>query len=293
MRKVYTLLALVFAMSLVGAASTEPATVYDVIDMNANNFQGDITAIAELGEYSWGFELGYVNSNDYADKNKKVTGILGLKFVPVNEDGSYCQTHHPCSWEEHDILIETDTETYRAYLPAGDIYNTPLWFYVAQDGSTYWAKSGHAETHVSVIDLDFEDAAVPEHLARKAPTFVEEQVSDVSCVFYYWFDDNTQDCGHKDFCGVYIYQGLQTFDSLVECNAALTTYLIEDADSDGKEDSNAPAIVYIVIGLIILVVLYYAIDRMRKSLPTGVKRKSSTSKRRKVTKQKPKKTAKN
>ena len=51
MRKVYTLLALVFAMSLVGAASTEPATVYDVIDMNANNFQGDITAIAELGEY--------------------------------------------------------------------------------------------------------------------------------------------------------------------------------------------------------------------------------------------------
>jgi hypothetical protein len=288
MRKLYTLFALVFAISLVSAASTESITVYDVIDMNINNFQGDVVAVSTLGEYSWGYELGYANSNKYVDKNKKVTGTLGLKFIPVQEDGSYCQTHHPCSWEETEVLIETDTDTFTAYLPSGEVYNTVMYFYVTQDGSTYWAKSGHAETHVSVIDLSFENAVVPEHLAREAPSVIVNPTPDMDCAFYYWFDSTTQTCGHKDFCGVYVYNSLQTFDTLANCNAALTVYLVDDAESDGQEKSNAPAVVYIVIGLIIIVVLYFAIDRMRKKLPSGIKRKSTVSKHRRTTKRKTK-----
>jgi hypothetical protein len=283
MRKIALLLVILFSMSLVGAVSIEPVMIYDVSDISTDNFQGDIVVLSGVGAYSWGKELGHLNARGFADKWKKVNGTLGIRFNPVNEDGSYCKTYQPCSWEEQIAIIETELGEYNVYLPAGDVYNTQLYFYVAQDGTTYWAKSDHTEGPNGYIDLSFEDAAVPEHIARISPNAVELDFDQVAnCNEYYWFDDDTQKCSQKEFCGVYVYSSLRTFDSLEECSVALGEYLSNYDNIVDKEESNSFALVYIVLGLIVIVVLYFAINRMRKRAPRGVKRKSVVSKRRRV-----------
>ena len=42
------------------------------------------------------------------------------------------------------------------------------------------------------------------------------------CSMKWWFDNNTTVCSQKQFCGAYMYYGLQTFDTQADCQAALT-----------------------------------------------------------------------
>jgi len=38
-----------------------------------------------------------------------------------------------------------------------------------------------------------------------------------SCKNLYWLDNNNKDCSKKKFCGLYMYQGLMTFEKLSDC----------------------------------------------------------------------------
>jgi len=174
MKKIITILLIILAINIVYAQSTEPVIMYDLTDITTDNFQGDVIVLSGIDKYSWGYEMGYLSSRGFADKNKKVMGVMGVKFIPVKEDGSYCQTHHNCTWEEHTVIIDTDLGAYTVNIPAGDSYKTQLYFYIADDGSTYWAKSNNEEGP-NYIDLSFEDAAVEAHLAVAAKAPVEEQ----------------------------------------------------------------------------------------------------------------------
>ncbi|MBT3940968.1 hypothetical protein HOD83_02570 [Candidatus Woesearchaeota archaeon] len=169
MRKILTLLMLLCVMGYVSAQTPEAITVRDVTFMETTNYQGDVLVMSGLDSYNWGKQLGYLGVKGYADKPTKVPGTLGLRLVPLNDDGSFCKVNLPCSWEEQKVTIEADDNLYHAYLPAGDSYNTPLYFYVAVGGSTYWAKSGHTEGPNSHIDLSFEKAISGDHLARADP----------------------------------------------------------------------------------------------------------------------------
>ena len=52
--------------------------------------------------------------------------------------------------------------------------------------------------------------------------FSLEVCNDIeACEYMYWFDDNTNICGYKEFCGLYIYSGLKTFDTQKKCEDAL------------------------------------------------------------------------
>jgi hypothetical protein len=150
------------------ALPSDQIVVYDVLDMSTDNFQGDVLVVSGLDAYSWGSELSYLSANGFADKNKKVTGNLGIRFIPVQEDGSYCKKFEECTWEDTDVTITTDDGEYTVYIPEGDSYSSYIYFYVTEDGSTYWAKSGHTEGPNSHIDLTFEEA-FEDHLARSAP----------------------------------------------------------------------------------------------------------------------------
>ena len=174
MRKMYLPLFLLFVLSIAFAQSTEPVMIYDVIDMSTDNFQGDVRVISGLDFYTWGYELGYLNERGFADKHKKVTGTLALEFLPVQDDGSYCKINRTCSWEKQTVRFTTESLDQVAYLPAGESYNTKLYFYVASDGSTYWAKSGRTDGPNSHIDLSFEDSTNG-YLARAAPESIAEE----------------------------------------------------------------------------------------------------------------------
>lgn len=39
------------------------------------------------------------------------------------------------------------------------------------------------------------------------------------CETLYWHDDENISCGQKEFCGLYMYEGLKTFETLEECKA--------------------------------------------------------------------------
>jgi hypothetical protein len=53
---------------------------------------------------------------------------------------------------------------------------------------------------------------------EKLDNLVSEQRN---CKNLYWFDNENKSCGQKEFCGVYMYYGLQTFDSRTQCEKAL------------------------------------------------------------------------
>src|SRR3989338_8719178 len=41
------------------------------------------------------------------------------------------------------------------------------------------------------------------------------------CNSYYYFDNTNKNCSQKEFCGMYMYQGLQTFESKTQCENTL------------------------------------------------------------------------
>ncbi|MFO8010522.1 MAG: hypothetical protein R6U89_06895, partial [Dehalococcoidia bacterium] len=65
------------------------------------------------------------------------------------------------------------------------------------------------------------------------PTSKPEPTETPECNTYYWFDDTTDECGEKEFCGTYMYEGLQTFETLEECEEAL-------ADQETPEPTGTP-----------------------------------------------------
>src|SRR5271157_1648498 len=55
-----------------------------------------------------------------------------------------------------------------------------------------------------------------------------------SCQYKYWFDNSNNVCQYKQFCGAYMYLGLQTFDDLASCQSALnSTQTITAAPTTG------------------------------------------------------------
>lgn len=63
------------------------------------------------------------------------------------------------------------------------------------------------------------------------------------CKNLYWFDNEHQECSQKEFCGLYMYLGLQTFESKTQCEKALnvTNECVTDDDCPqldciGEED---------------------------------------------------------
>jgi len=54
------------------------------------------------------------------------------------------------------------------------------------------------------------------------------------CKYLYWFDDNSRVCGYKQFCDLFMYKGLETFETKEACEAKLNPPINNTCtDSDG------------------------------------------------------------
>ncbi|MFA5383028.1 MAG: hypothetical protein WC356_07710 [Candidatus Micrarchaeia archaeon] len=79
----------------------------------------------------------------------------------------------------------------------------------------------------------FEDAS--KDLENKANTKIQDETDKnietndekLECENRYWFDDDSTECGYKEFCGMYMYQSLRTFDNLEDCEEELAEILSE------------------------------------------------------------------
>lgn len=55
------------------------------------------------------------------------------------------------------------------------------------------------------------------------PIYTTTTTSTTGCQNLYWFDNENTACGYKQFCGFYMYRGLQTFTTLQNCQNALAS----------------------------------------------------------------------
>ncbi len=78
-------------------------------------------------------------------------------------------------------------------------------------------KASETKEMTSYDPLPAANASVPDLMPTATPT----GTPPLGCKSLYWFDNTTTECGQKEFCGAYMYYGLQTFETLAECQAAL------------------------------------------------------------------------
>ena len=72
-----------------------------------------------------------------------------------------------------------------------------------------------------------------------------DSANDSGCKNLYWFDDTTKVCGQKQFCGMYMYLGLQTFESKTQCENALE---IKTDDNNCATDNDCSNLLYTFCG---------------------------------------------
>jgi len=67
---------------------------------------------------------------------------------------------------------------------------------------------------------------------------LKESEKDFDCNFYYWFDTNSESCEYKQFCGLYMYYGLRTFESLEECEDEFDLGGGDNGDDDESSEGD-------------------------------------------------------
>jgi hypothetical protein len=63
--------------------------------------------------------------------------------------------------------------------------------------------------------------------------------NDSGCNNLYWIDNDNKSCGKKEFCGMYMYYGLQTFESKTQCEKA-AGLIDEEMDFDTYQNLYCP-----------------------------------------------------
>jgi uncharacterized membrane protein len=91
-------------------------------------------------------------------------------------------------------------------------------------GITFYATDGKtmvASNTVNITVIPSQEISPSENETENETQPIENE-TNMTCKYYYWFDseDNTT-CSYNQFCGLYEYQGLETFTSLEECKENL------------------------------------------------------------------------
>ena len=78
----------------------------------------------------------------------------------------------------------------------------------------------------------------PTHTPTPTPEVTPTPTKNVTeeCKTLWYFDEQSVKCQQKQFCGLYMYKGLRTFETEEECKAALEKYLQEE-----KEETPTPS----------------------------------------------------
>jgi uncharacterized membrane protein len=71
---------------------------------------------------------------------------------------------------------------------------------------------------------------------------ITNETNAAFCTNYYWFDSDNSVCSRRQFCGMYMYQGLRTFSTLEECkdNLPEPENQIEENETNETSKNQAP-----------------------------------------------------
>ncbi|MCK4429113.1 MAG: hypothetical protein KAU95_01960, partial [Candidatus Aenigmarchaeota archaeon] len=81
-------------------------------------------------------------------------------------------------------------------------------------------NDGHYDFYIEMENIIYNRAnLIIKTIYEEIPT---GQLPDkMQCNWLYWFDEDSTECGYKEFCGTLIYLGLRTFETLEECESSL------------------------------------------------------------------------
>jgi len=99
-------------------------------------------------------------------------------------------------------------------------------------------ESKESKTEIVVITNETEISKEPpvQELNETNQTANQTQLE---CHNYYWYDENNKLCGQKEFCGTYMYQGLNVFDTKEECEAAIKS--VENKVKNETNETGTPS----------------------------------------------------
>jgi len=181
-------ISLMICIGLIGtvsALSTVPKSVsIDVTDGGLSLFKAEQIYVMskQLDNALWDDGVGgpFMSNRYFVLQSgmfgKQYSGSSSYLYVTFYANGN------TGTWPENIIHLAIDGESFVVYMPQITItknYNWQLYsFYVAEDGSTYFARRDHAPSDALTInnamagsiDLSPSQAMVPEHLAKAAPT---------------------------------------------------------------------------------------------------------------------------
>ncbi|MCC7552790.1 hypothetical protein KO317_03975 [Candidatus Micrarchaeota archaeon] len=88
----------------------------------------------------------------------------------------------------------------------------------------------------ATTDLE-EKAKTASQTEKEITPEVEEPI--LECEMKYWFDEDSTECRYKEFCGMYMYYGLRTFESLEDCEEELAeSKTIISIDCDDMDETD-------------------------------------------------------
>ena len=106
-------------------------------------------------------------------------------------------------------------------------------------------QPGSDQVCVPKSDLDELGITIDEFMKELAAkgvvneTIVNETIEEEDCEELYFFDDTMDECSKEEFCGMYMYEGLRTFETEEECLEAIEEVLEEREEEeidDEKEE---------------------------------------------------------
>jgi len=98
---------------------------------------------------------------------------------------------------------------------------------------TFYATDGKVMIASNKVEITVEPS-------EEEQETTEETETQPECNSYYYFDNENKDCDSKEFCGTYMYQGLEVFDTKEECLENLPE--IENVTEAPSENESSPVI---------------------------------------------------
>ena len=144
----------------VSAENSQALYALNISKIVSNPFSGVVNLDLVYDDKNDGYiDISYINTQNIFYNRYPSNTIRGAVRLSVGQTGA------------REVTIYSDSGTTTAYLPQiSNIQFTSLRFYIAKDGSSYWAlrnhgESGNYQTEIMSLDESFQ----PQHLARQAP----------------------------------------------------------------------------------------------------------------------------
>jgi peptidoglycan hydrolase-like protein with peptidoglycan-binding domain len=177
--------------------------------------------------------MSYIFSGD----NVREAAIYGLLPIGVRQ-ADICRLDGSVGTDEQISFSQNDLNLARQYRTNGywGPNNTGNIQWEIQKLGISKARLDYTSTGPNIATANDCKLTVPVTTVTRPATTTVATTTANTCSNLYWFDTTSKACGQKQFCGAYMYQGLQTFATQSQCLSAATTGNTSTTNDNDDDD---------------------------------------------------------